>query len=125
MTFSLKELLGTWQENADEFSMGETVTGVVRSIEDYGVFVELAPNLAGLAEPRDDLFIGQQVAVYVKSVIPEKMKIKLVIIDSYEKTSSGRCAEYLVDTDKVSHIDYWRYSPESCTKIIETDFSEA
>ena len=34
-----KELLGTWQENADWFSIGETVGGVVRSIEDYGIFV--------------------------------------------------------------------------------------
>ena len=39
MTFSLKELLGTWEENAAMFSVGETVTGIVRSIENYGVFV--------------------------------------------------------------------------------------
>ncbi|MFQ9126477.1 MAG: hypothetical protein ACLR4Z_06430 [Butyricicoccaceae bacterium] len=29
---------------------GETVRGVVRSVEPYGVFIELAPNLSGLAE---------------------------------------------------------------------------
>ena len=38
LTFSLKELLGTWQENAANFNPGETVTGTVRSIETYGVF---------------------------------------------------------------------------------------
>ena len=48
LTFTLKELLGTWSENAALFSVGETVTGVVRSVESYGVFVELMPNLAGL-----------------------------------------------------------------------------
>ena len=58
LTFSLKELLGTWQENAANFNPGETVTGTVRSIETYGVFVELAPNLAGLAEPCDFLLRG-------------------------------------------------------------------
>ena len=47
---SHKELLGTWEENAARFSPGETVGGIIRSVEDYGVFVELAPNLAGLAE---------------------------------------------------------------------------
>jgi len=46
-----RELLGTWEENASEFAPGQTVTGIVRSVEDYGIFVELAPNLAGLAEP--------------------------------------------------------------------------
>lgn len=46
-----KELLGTWAENAALFLPGETVAGVIRSVEDYGVFVELTPNLAGLAEP--------------------------------------------------------------------------
>lgn len=45
-----KELLGTWQQNAERFEVGETVPGIVRSIEDYGIFIELAPNLAGLAE---------------------------------------------------------------------------
>lgn len=48
-TLSHKELLGTWEENADMFDVGQTVCGVVRSIEDYGIFIELTPNLAGLA----------------------------------------------------------------------------
>ena len=47
---TLRELLGTWQQNAERFAVGETVPGIVRSIEDYGIFIELAPNLAGLAE---------------------------------------------------------------------------
>lgn len=55
-----KELLGTWQENAQEFSIGETVVGIVRSIKDYGVFIELSPNLSGLAEYRDDLHPGDR-----------------------------------------------------------------
>ena len=85
LTFSLKELLGTWEENANLFAVGETVTGIVRSIEDYGVFVELAPNLAGLAELQNGLFEGQSVAIYIKSVIPQKMKIKLIIVEAYGK----------------------------------------
>lgn len=121
MTFSLKELLGTWSENARNFSAGETVTGVVRSIEDYGVFVELAPNLAGLAEPQDNLFVGQQVAVYVKSVIPAKMKIKLVVVETFDDTAKPSPLTYFY-TD--SHMDYWQYSPDESTKQIYTDFSE-
>ena len=121
LTFSLKELLGTWQENADKFTAGETVTGAVRSIEEYGVFVELAPNLAGLAEPREDLFVGQQVAVYVKSVIPEKMKIKLVIVEAFNETTKPYDLTYFVNEN---HIDYWQYSPNESQKNIYTDFGE-
>lgn len=121
MTFSLKELLGSWEDNAKEFSQGETVTGVVRSIEDYGVFVELAPNLAGLAEPQDNLFIGQQVAVYVKSVIPSKMKIKLVVVEAFNETAKpSPLTYYYIDN---GHIDFWQYSPEESPKQIFTDFN--
>ena len=121
MTFSLKELLGSWEENADNFSPGETVTGVVRSIEDYGVFVELAPNLAGLAEPQDNLFIGQQVAVYVKSVIPSKMKIKLVVVETFNEIAKPAPLKYYIDE---GHISRWQYSPKESQKQIYTDFEE-
>ena len=121
MTFSLKELLGNWEENAKEFSPGETVTGVVRSIEDYGVFVELAPNLAGLAEPQENLFVGQQVAVYVKSVIAPKMKIKLVVVEAFDETAKPTPLTYYFHTD---HMDFWQYSPEESQKQIYTDFKE-
>ncbi len=78
---SHKELLGTWEENAKLFKAGETVRGIVRGIEEYGVFIELTPNLSGLAEPVPGLREGECVSVYIKSIRPDKMKIKLLIID--------------------------------------------
>ena len=121
ITLSLKELLGTWQENADLFCQGQTVRGIVRSVEHYGIFVELSPNLAGLAEPVDGIFVGQEVSVYIKNLISEKMKVKLVIIDAFEKAQ--RCEnplKYFVDDERIEH---WQYSPtESTNKIIETVF---
>jgi len=125
---SMRELLGTWEENASAFSAGQTVAGIVRSVESYGIFVELAPNLAGLAEIREGLpfsstiDIGKQVAVYIKSIIPERMKIKLVLIDSYKGEADIQKLNYFIDCDKVKHLDYWRYSPDSCAKLIETVF---
>ncbi|MCH5314593.1 MAG: S1 RNA-binding domain-containing protein [Eubacterium sp.] len=119
LTFSLKELLGTWKENADRFTDGETVTGIVRSIEDYGVFVELTPNLAGLAEPLRDISVGQQVAVFVKSIIEDKMKIKLVIVEAFDKPEAPQPIEYYIDDN---HIDFWQYSPQSSVKQIFTEF---
>lgn len=116
-----KELLGTWEENANLFSVGQTVAGIVRSIEDYGIFVELTPNLAGLAEYREGITVGQTAAVYIKNIIPERMKIKLVLIDSYK-------GEKKTDTHSpfpkanVKHIDSWKYSPHESNKQIETYF---
>lgn len=77
---SHKELLGTWLENAALFAPGDTVTGIVRSVVDYGVFIELTPNLSGLADWRHDLAPGDGVSVYIKSIRPENRKIKLQII---------------------------------------------
>jgi len=124
---SMRELLGTWEENAALFSPGQTVAGIIRSVESYGVFVELTPNLAGLAELRDDahpfeLPCGSLAAVYIKSIIPERMKIKLVLIDSYKGDPAVSELKYFVDCDATRHMDSWRYSPLCCTKTVETLF---
>ena len=116
---SHKELLGTWEENAAKFSPGETVGGIIRSVEDYGVFVELAPNLAGLAELCPKLKPGQQASVYIKSLIPDKMKIKLIIVDAFDSESEPKAPEYFI---KKGHLDSWKYSPENCLKNISTVF---
>ena len=119
---SERELLGSWWENASLFNEGQTVKGVIRSIESYGIFIELRPNLAGLAEYRDDVYPGQSAAVYIKSIIPEKMKIKLIIIDSHDSDEYPEQLEYFIDTDSITHIDSWQYSPPNCKKVIESIF---
>ncbi|MGN0682140.1 MAG: S1 RNA-binding domain-containing protein [Oscillospiraceae bacterium] len=116
-----KELLGSWEENASLFRQGETVTGIVRSIEDYGIFVELAPNLAGLAEPRGDICVNDHASVYIKSIIPEKMKIKLIIVNTSDKTYHNNELNYFISS---GHIDRWTYSTNSSAKHIETVFDE-
>ena len=120
---SERELLGSWLENASLFREGETVSGIIRSVEDYGVFVELKPNLAGLAEYRSDVFVGQSAAVYIKSIIPEKMKIKLIIISTSDVSDEPEPLEYFIDTDKICHLDSWVYSPPSSRRTIETLFN--
>lgn len=120
---SERELLGSWHENASLFNEGQTVKGVIRSVESYGVFIELRPNLAGLAEYRDDVRPGQTAAVYIKSIIPEKMKIKLIIIDYQDAEEYPEQLEYFIDTESVTHIDRWQYSPPNCKKVIESVFA--
>ena len=116
-----KELLGTWEENADRFSVGETVSGIVRSIEDYGIFVELAPNLAGLAELRNDVRVGDQACVYIKAIIPEKMKVKLIIVNSCPDSFIERELDYFI---KGGRMTSWLYSTDNAPKYIASDFGE-
>ncbi len=116
-----KELLGTWEQNAALFEVGQTVAGVVRSIEEYGIFVELTPNLAGLAEYRADMKVGQTAAVYIKNIIPERMKLKLVLIDSYPGEIGVQRSVQGYDGD-TQHIEKWCYSPSVCPRVIETVF---
>ena len=116
---SQKELLGTWQENAGLFEPGQTVPGIVRSIEDYGAFIELTPNLAGLSELRPDLKEGMQVSVFIKNIIPQKMKIKLIVIDVFDTPPVFEEPKYFFTGSKMKEF---RYSPVGCSKEIITYF---
>ena len=118
ITLSHKELLGTWEQNSAFFCQGQTVSGIVRSVEDYGIFVELTPNLAGLAEPKEGVFAGQIASVYIKSIIPEKMKIKLIVIDSFNANYENRNRYFYTE----DHITDFVYSPKECSKQIATHF---
>jgi len=115
-----RELLGTWEQNAAAFSAGETVRGIVRGVETYGIFVELSPNLSGLAEKRAGVFEGQSVSVFIKSILPERMKIKLLIIDSFHEPAPRSPLKYFIETE---HLTRWVYTPPGClSKTVETLF---
>lgn len=165
---STRELLGTWEENAAHFRAGQTVPGIVRSVEEYGVFIELTPNLAGLAELRDgercdgrgdsrcsplaagsnfpgqrpasdgqeesaqamrsfaESLIGRTATVFIKSILPERMKVKLVLLDACSPEGAGPQSlprlNWYIRGDRTPHIDRWVYSPEGARKRVETVF---
>ena len=79
---SYKELLGTWDENIKNFEEGATVVGIAREIEKSknGIFIELTPNLVGLAEYKEGIEYGQNVNVFIRRIIPDKKKVKLIIV---------------------------------------------
>ena len=119
-TMTHQELLGTWMENASWFRPGETVPGVVRSVQPYGSFIELTPNLSGLADTREDLTTGDRVSVFIKSIRPERMKIKLQVIEKLPPDSTLPDLKYQI-TDGV--LDRWVYSPPNYEKApVETVF---
>ena len=116
-----RELLGNWLENASWFQPGETVSGVVRSVKEYGSFIELTPNLSGLADCREELSPGDPVSVYIKSIRPERMKIKLQLIEKLPGPAPLSPLRYQI-TDGC--LDRWVYSPPNYEKApVETVFT--
>ena len=121
ITMTHRELLGTWMENASRFAPGETVRGIVRSVKEYGSFIELAPNLSGLADAREGLNTGDAVSVYIKSIRPDRMKVKLQIIEKLPPIDYPDPVHYQITDGVLAH---WVYSPPGCVKaVIETDFT--
>ncbi|MGM9661979.1 MAG: S1 RNA-binding domain-containing protein [Oscillospiraceae bacterium] len=118
-SLSMRELLGTWQENASRFREGETVTGIVRNLRDYGAFIELTPNLAGLAERVPELKENEAVSVYIKSLQPQRMKCKLQIIERLGPASPPP----LRFSAAGGRLERWVYSPPGCESEVVSAFS--
>lgn len=121
IVLSHRELLGTWMENASRFSPGETVRGIIRSVKEYGAFVELTPNLSGLADYRESLSVGDHVSVFIKSIRPERMKIKLQVIQTLPPTDLPEPMRYQITDGALTR---WCYSPPNYERTpVETVFT--
>lgn len=104
---SHRELLGTWLENAADFRAGDTVPGIVRGSTDYGVFVELRPNLVGLADrPAAPPPEGEAVSVYIRVIQPQSHKIKLQLVQQLGPAAAPTPLRYYVTG---GHLDSWDY----------------
>lgn len=104
---SHRELLGSWQENAAEFQPGETVPGIVRGNTPHGVFVELTPNLVGLADPQDAAPPeGSAVSVRIRSIQPRTQKIRLQLVQELGPASFPTPLRYRVSGGRLLHWSY-------------------
>jgi small subunit ribosomal protein S1 len=106
---SLKALAADpWTTVAERFPVGKSVPGVVRRVEQFGAFVEIAPGLDGLvhvsklvldrrvSHARQAVNVGQPVDVTVIAVDLEKRRIGLSMI---EQARSARDAATTRDRD--------------------------
>ena len=75
-------MLGTWEDNIKDIQEKTIVQGTVRETEKNrrGIFIEIKPNLIGMAEYKEGFYYGQKVNVFIKKIIEAKQKIKLIII---------------------------------------------
>jgi len=106
ITLSHKELLGTWEENTRAFAPGMTVTGIVRNIQPYGSFIELTPNLTGLADQTRGLHEGDHVAVYIKSMQGRKRKVKLQVTEILPPIREPLPFSYFITEGQLESWDY-------------------
>ncbi len=83
-----------WTTAADRFPVGTATRGVVRRLEPFGAFVEIAPGVDGLvhvsrmsltgrvAHPRNVVQVGQEVDVTVVGVELDKRRIALSMVEA-------------------------------------------
>ena len=81
---SYKEMLGTWEDNIKKFEIGMKAPGVIRETEKNknGIFIELTPNLVGMAEYQEGYEYGQNVDVIIRKIDKDRKKVKLVIVQT-------------------------------------------
>ncbi|MDF2865795.1 MAG: RNA-binding protein [Clostridia bacterium] len=77
---SYKENFGTFEDNIKNIKEGDIIEGTVRNRTRTGIFIEIKPNLSGIADHVSGIEYGQKVLVSVKRINVEKKKIKLIII---------------------------------------------
>lgn len=108
ITLSHRELLGTWRDNAARFAPGQVVPGIARSVMPYGTFIELTPNLSGLCEAEPRLEPSERVSVRIKSIQPERRKIKLAVVHRLPPSAAPPSYRYF---RREGHMDFWQYAP--------------
>ena len=86
-----------WTAARERFPVGATVPGIVRRLENFGAFVELAPGIDGLvhvsklvldrriSHPRQAMAIGDRVEVTVLAVDDAQLRISLSMIENAKR----------------------------------------
>jgi len=90
-----------WGEIRDQFKARSIVPGKVEALEDFGAFVELAPNVKGLvhvseiadrriAHPREVISVGDEVQVVVLEIDNRRKRFRLSIrqVESMESAQN-------------------------------------
>lgn len=94
-----------WEDVPTRFPGGSVVTGPVVSVQDFGVFVSLAPGVEGLIHvselsekrvrhPRDTVTIGQEVSARVLHIDTEQKRISLSMKAIEGDVSAREVEEY-------------------------------
>jgi small subunit ribosomal protein S1 len=95
-----------WKEFAENFNRGDKVSGQIKSITDFGIFIGLAGNIDGLVHLSDiswdvpgeeavrNYQKGQQLEAMVLTIDPERERISLGVKQLAKDPFSSYIAEY-------------------------------
>ena len=65
--------------------------------------------------------VEAELRAYIKSILPQRMKVKLIVVDAFDCEEPPRAVTYY---QKEGHISRFCYSPPQCSRVIETVFDE-
>lgn len=97
-----------WQEFGEKYQKGDTITGKIRSITDFGLFIGLPGNIDGLVHLSDiswnkpgeqavrDFQKGDEVSAVIMAVDPERERISL----SIKELESDKMSQFMDNLDK-------------------------
>ncbi len=103
-----------WKEITRRYRRGETVTGKVTNLTDFGAFVELEDGIEGLVhvseiskekidKPSDVLKVGDTVSAVILYIDPQERKIGLSIKGLKEKQDKAEVDKYLSNQSVSTH----------------------
>jgi small subunit ribosomal protein S1 len=103
-----------WKDIARRYRRGETVTGKVTNLTDFGAFVELEEGIEGLihvseisrekiGKPSDVLRVGDTVSAIVVHTDPHERKIGLSMRGLKERTEKVEIEKYISNQGSTSH----------------------
>lgn len=107
---------GPWDTAGSKFNTGDIVTGTVRRIVNFGVFVEIAPGVEGLvhisqlahrhvATPHEVVQEGQEVKAKVLDFNPAEKRVSLSIKETEEAPEQAPRPERAPRQQKIEAID--------------------
>jgi small subunit ribosomal protein S1 len=103
-----------WKDIARRYRKGETVTGKVTNVTDFGAFIELEEGIEGLihvsemsrekvSKPSDVLRVGDTVSAIVIHTDPHERRIGLSMKGLKERTEKTEIEKYMSNQRSTSH----------------------
>ena len=123
ISLSIKEITSNPWDGIDiRYPVGSVITGIVKNIADYGIFLEIEDGIDGLVHvsdlfwskrdkrPNEVFTKGDKVSAKIKDIDMEKQRfslsIKEVTDDPWLSVQSRYFLGQVVDGQVVSHVDY-------------------
>ena len=105
-----------WDEVKNQYKTGLVTVGKVESLEDYGAFVELAPNVRGMvhisemadkriAHPREVVSVGDEVKVAVVEVDSKRRRLRLSLKQAETLEDRTNLEEFQQRQQQVSEVE--------------------